>query len=93
MPDPETLLAEAFGFGLFEHVEALQKQIDDTLERYGDSDLAPLSMDELDNVAGGNGLKCTQPQQSIGGGHIHIDIASINPICNPDNIPYATVKK
>ena len=50
MTDPETLLAEAFGFGLFEHVEALQKQIDDTLERYGDS---ALSSNDLADAAGG----------------------------------------
>jgi len=50
MPDMETLLAEAFGFAQFEHIEELQRQIDDTLERYADSDL---SADDLANAAGG----------------------------------------
>ena len=50
MPDMEALLAEAFGFEMFEHVEALQKQIDDTMGRYADADL---SMDELADAAGG----------------------------------------
>jgi hypothetical protein len=50
MPDMETLLAEAFGFAQFEHIEELQRQIDDALERYADSDL---SADDLANAAGG----------------------------------------
>ena len=50
MPDIETLLAELFGFQQFERDEALQRLIDDTLERYGD---AGLSADDLDAAAGG----------------------------------------
>ena len=50
MPDMETLLAEAFGFAQFEYVEEMQKQIDDTLERYADS---ALSYDDLASAAGG----------------------------------------
>jgi len=50
MPDMETLLAEAFGFAQFEYVEAMQKQIDDTLERYDDF---ALSYFDLADAAGG----------------------------------------
>ena len=46
----DALLAEGFGFEMFEHVEALQKQIDDTMERYDD---AALSDDDLADAAGG----------------------------------------
>jgi len=50
MPDIDALLAEAFGFELFEKDGKLQQEIDDTLERYAD---AALSEDELSDAAGG----------------------------------------
>lgn len=53
MPDMEALLAETFGFEMFEHIEALQKQIDDTLGRYDDD---VLSADDLADAAGGADL-------------------------------------
>ncbi len=60
MPDMETLIAEAFGFAQFEHVEDMQQQIDDTMERYAD---AALSTDELADAAGGTADRDRTPMR------------------------------
>ena len=50
MPDMETLLAELFGYQLFEPDKRLQLMTEDTLSRYDDY---VLSLNDLEAAAGG----------------------------------------
>ena len=50
MPDMETLLAELFGYQLFEPDKRLQLMTEDTLSRYDDY---VLSLNDLESAAGG----------------------------------------
>lgn len=51
MPDTEILLAELFGYQLFEPDKRLQLMTEDTLCRYDDDDM--ISLNDLEVAAGG----------------------------------------